>query len=92
MRWLPCELSHWYVAAGRFIGRHLVNILKTDRFWVRGVDLKNHEYAVSETYDFVIGDLRDPNFRRQVIDRRLDEVYQLTADMGGAQNRPRRDS
>lgn len=31
-----------------------------------------------------MGDLRDPYFVRQVIDRRFDEVYQLAADMGGA--------
>jgi nucleoside-diphosphate-sugar epimerase len=34
--------------------------------------------------DFVIGDLRDAAFCRQIIDRRFDEVYQLAADMGGA--------
>src|ERR1700730_12097424 len=70
--------------AGGFIGGHLVKRLKADCFWVRGVDLKNHEYTVSEADDFVIGDLRDPYFCRQVIDRRFDEVYQLAADMGGA--------
>jgi nucleoside-diphosphate-sugar epimerase len=70
--------------AGGFIGGHLVKRLKSDGFWVRGVDLKKHEYAVSEADDFVIGDLRDPYFCRHVIDRRFDEVYQLAADMGGA--------
>jgi nucleoside-diphosphate-sugar epimerase len=70
--------------AGGFIGGHLVNRLKADGFWVRGVDLKSHEYTVSEADDFVIGDLRDPYFCKQVIDRRFDEVYQLAADMGGA--------
>ena len=57
---------------------------KEDGFWVRGADLKNHEYAVSQADDFVIGDLRDPYFCKYVIDRRFDEVYQLAADMGGA--------
>ncbi len=70
--------------AGGFIGGHLVKHLKSDGFWVRGVDLKNHEYAVSEADDFIIGDLRDPYFCRQVIDRRFGEVYQLAVDMGGA--------
>lgn len=70
--------------AGGFIGGHLVKRLKREGFWVRGVDLKFHEYAESEADDFVIGDLRDPYFVRQVIDRRFDEVYQLAADMGGA--------
>jgi nucleoside-diphosphate-sugar epimerase len=70
--------------AGGFIGGHLVKRLKAEGFWVRGVDLKAHEYAESAADDFVIGDLRDPYFCRHVIDRRFDEVYQLAADMGGA--------
>ncbi|MGD9968709.1 MAG: NAD-dependent epimerase/dehydratase family protein [Hyphomonadaceae bacterium] len=70
--------------AGGFIGGHLVKRLKRDGFWVRGVDLKFHEYAETEADDFVIGDLRDPHFCKQIIDRRFDEVYQLAADMGGA--------
>jgi GDP-D-mannose 3', 5'-epimerase len=70
--------------AGGFIGGHLVKRLKAEGWWVRGVDLKRHEYAETEADDFVIGDLRDPYFCRHVIDRRFDEVYQLAADMGGA--------
>jgi GDP-D-mannose 3', 5'-epimerase len=70
--------------AGGFIGNHLVRRLKAEGFWVRGVDLKRHEYAESEADDFAIGDLRDPYFCRHVIDWRFDEVYQLAADMGGA--------
>jgi nucleoside-diphosphate-sugar epimerase len=70
--------------AGGFIGGHLVKRLKRDGFWVRGVDLKFHEYSESEADDFAIGDLREQSFVRQVVDRRFDEVYQLAADMGGA--------
>ncbi len=70
--------------AGGFIGGHLVKRLKAEGFWVRGADLKFHEFAETKADDFVIGDLRDPYFVRQVIDRRFDEVYQLAADMGGA--------
>ena len=70
--------------AGGFIGGHLVKRLKAEGFWVRGVDLKQHEYAETEADDFAVGDLRDPYFCRNVIDRRFDEVYQLAADMGGA--------
>ncbi len=70
--------------AGGFIGGHLVKRLKKDGFWVRGVDLKHHEYAETQADDFAVGDLRDPDFTRSVIDRRFDEVYQLAADMGGA--------
>ena len=70
--------------AGGFIGGHLVKRLKRDGLWVRGVDLKFHEFSESEADDFAIGDLRDPGFCRAVVDRRFDEVYQLAADMGGA--------
>ncbi len=70
--------------AGGFIGGHLVKRLKKERFWVRGVDLKHHEFAKSPTDDFVIGDLRDPVVCRNVTDQPFDEVYQLAADMGGA--------
>src|SRR5207253_6472284 len=70
--------------AGGFIGGHLVKRLKSEGFWVRGVDLKFHEYAATEADDFVIGDLREQTLVRSVIDRRFDEVYQLAADMGGA--------
>jgi len=70
--------------AGGFIGGHLVSRLKRDGFWVRGTDVKFHEYAESAADDFVVGDLREQVFVRTVIDRKFDEVYQLAADMGGA--------
>lgn len=70
--------------AGGFIGNHLVRRLKREGFWVRGVDLKYHEYSETVADDFVIGDLRDQTFVRDVLDRRFDEIYQLAADMGGA--------
>ena len=70
--------------AGGFIGGHLVNRLKNDGFWIRGVDLKFHEFSETKADDFVISDLRDQGFCRAIVDRRFDEVYQLAADMGGA--------
>jgi GDP-D-mannose 3', 5'-epimerase len=72
------------LGAGGFIGGHLVKRLKKEGFWVRGVDLKFHEYAETHADDFVVGDLREQDFCRSVIDRGFDEVYQLAADMGGA--------
>ena len=72
------------LGAGGFIGGHLVKRLKKEGFWVRGADLKFNEYAETEADDFVIGDLREQDFCRAVIDRRFDEIYQLAADMGGA--------
>ncbi|WP_255456311.1 NAD-dependent epimerase/dehydratase family protein [Parasedimentitalea denitrificans] len=70
--------------AGGFIGGHLARQLKREGVWVRGVDLKFHEYSVTEVDDFVMGDLREQDFVRSIIDRKFDEVYQLAADMGGA--------
>jgi nucleoside-diphosphate-sugar epimerase len=69
--------------AGGFIGGHLVKRLKAEGFWVRGVDLKYHEFAPSPADEFVIGDLREPRLVEQVVDG-INEVYQLAADMGGA--------
>jgi nucleoside-diphosphate-sugar epimerase len=72
------------LGAGGFIGSHLVKKLKSEGFWVRGVDLKYPEYWETAADDFVIGDLRDPQVVSKVIDQSFDEVYQLAADMGGA--------
>lgn len=70
--------------AGGFIGGHLVKRLKKEGYWVRGVDIKMHEYSKSQANEFVKGDLRDQKFCKKVLDRPFDEVYQLAADMGGA--------
>lgn len=70
--------------AGGFIGSHMVKRLKKEGFWVRGVDLKYPEFAETEADDFVIGDLREQQLCRSIVDRRFDEVYQFAADMGGA--------
>ncbi|SDE01154.1 Nucleoside-diphosphate-sugar epimerase [Mucilaginibacter pineti] len=70
--------------AGGFIGGHLVNQLKSEGYWVRGVDIKAHEYGNNNADDFVVGDLRDFEVCKALFDRPIDEVYQLAADMGGA--------
>ena len=69
--------------AGGFIGGHLVKRLKREGFWVRGVDLKRHEYSESHTDEFIVGDLRNPELVKAVVGG-IEEVYQLAADMGGA--------
>lgn len=70
--------------AGGFIGGHLVKRLKSEGYWVRGVDLKVHEYETSSADEFVVGDLRDPRLVEEVASEEIDEIYQLAADMGGA--------
>ncbi len=70
--------------AGGFIGGHLVNRLKKEGYWVRGVDLKENEYGNMNADEFIVGDLRDPILVKDVVTADLDEIYQLAADMGGA--------
>jgi len=70
--------------AGGFIGGHLVKKLKKEGAWVRGVDIKQHEFANSPADEFIIGDLTRQTVVENVLDQPFDEVYQLAADMGGA--------
>ena len=72
--------------AGGFIGGAMMKRLKKEGHWVRGVDLKEHEYFdCHEVADhFVVGDLRDPRVCDEVVTEDLDEIYQFAADMGGA--------
>ncbi|MCB0534917.1 MAG: NAD-dependent epimerase/dehydratase family protein [Lewinellaceae bacterium] len=72
------------LGAGGFIGSHLVQFLRQQNFWVKGVDLKYPDFSETHANTFIIGDLRDPYFVRYIIDQPFDEVYQLAADMGGA--------
>ncbi len=72
--------------AGGFIGGHLVTKLKRDGYWVRGVDIKAHEFAPTQADEFLLRDLRDLDDCRRALtlqDGTFDEVYQLGADMGG---------
>src|SRR5450759_4179491 len=80
-----CSMSKNILVAGAggFIGGHLVQRLKREGFWVRGVDLKHHEYSKLPADEFVLGDLRDQVVCTQVV-KGIDAVYQLAADMGGA--------
>ena len=58
--------------------------MKKENYWVRGVDIKKHEYTKSYADDFIKGDLRDTKIIKDVINKPFDEIYQLAADMGGA--------
>jgi nucleoside-diphosphate-sugar epimerase len=72
--------------AGGFIGGHLVKKLKHEGYWVRGADIKRHEFSPNSADEFLLLDLREqPNCEAamSVPGTRLDEVYQLAADMGG---------
>jgi nucleoside-diphosphate-sugar epimerase len=69
--------------AGGFIGHHLVNRLKAEGHWVRGVDLKHPEYQASLADEFEIRDLRRWDECLMATRDSIDEVYNLAADMGG---------
>jgi nucleoside-diphosphate-sugar epimerase len=71
--------------AGGFVAGHLVKRLKSEGYWVRGVDVKEPEFAASAADEFVVTDLRDRDAcsTALAVDGGLDEVYQLAADMGG---------
>jgi GDP-D-mannose 3',5'-epimerase len=72
--------------AGGFIGGHLVRKLQREGYWVRGVDIKDHEWSPNAADEFIRLDLRKDEDSRQALrlaDGAFDEVYQLAADMGG---------
>jgi len=72
--------------AGGFIASHLVKKLKTEGYWVRGVDIKRPEFSPTAADDFLLHDLRDQKQAEASFalkEGRFDEVYQLAADMGG---------
>ncbi len=73
--------------AGGFIGSHLVKRLKSEGYFVRGVDLKYPEFSASAADEFILADLRDTVQTNVVVKYRaensFDEVYQLAANMGG---------
>lgn len=72
--------------AGGFIGGHLVTKLKNEGYWVRGVDIKEHEFKAADADEFLVLDLREEENCVQALtldSGTFDEVYQLAADMGG---------
>jgi GDP-D-mannose 3', 5'-epimerase len=72
--------------AGGFIAGHLVERLKREGYWVRGGDIKAHEYRATAADEFMLLDLRRSEDCQQALSLgagTFDEVYQLAADMGG---------
>jgi len=72
--------------AGGFIGGYLTKKLKSAGYWVRGVDIKKHEFEPSDADEFLLLDLRKPENCEKALKVEggiFAEVYQLAADMGG---------
>ena len=66
--------------AGGFIGGHLVKWLKKEGYWVRGVDIKEHEFAFTAADEFLLLDLREEQNCQTALALNggtFDEVYQL---------------
>ena len=55
------------LGAGGFIGSHMVKRLKSEGYWVRGVDIKIPDFSESAADEFIRGDLRDYSFVERVI-------------------------
>ena len=75
------------LGAGGFIGSHMVKRLKSEGYWVRGVDIKYPEFSSTMADDFIEGDLCEPHLVESIIHvngKNFDEIYQFAADMGGA--------
>jgi GDP-D-mannose 3',5'-epimerase len=75
------------LGAGGFIGSHMVKSLKSENYFVRGVDLKKPEYGETIADEFIIFDLKESDkFKELLIHKNegFDEIYQFAADMGGA--------
>jgi nucleoside-diphosphate-sugar epimerase len=75
------------LGAGGFIGNAMVTRLKSENYWVRGVDLKNPEFSKTYADEFIVGDLRNFHLVDSVLSSLIsfDEIYQFAADMGGAE-------
>jgi len=73
--------------AGGFIGSHMVNFLKSENYFVRGVDLKYPDFDTTSADEFIIQDLSlQDSFEKLLVYEKnpFDEIYQYAADMGGA--------
>ncbi len=55
------------LGAGGFIGSHMVKRLKSEGYWVRGVDLKYPEFSETQADEFIVRDLSDQDNMNKVI-------------------------
>ena len=61
------------LGAGGFIGSHMVKRLKSEGYWVRGVDLHYPEFSSTHAHEFITGDLRDVDFVKRVLEFKGDQ-------------------
>lgn len=71
--------------AGGFIGSHLVSSLRSNGFYVIGVDIKYPEFQKSEAHEFYMCNLSNQTEVDNLFSTiQVKTIYQLAADMGGA--------
>ena len=81
----PVRVSRPHVlvtGAGGFIGHHLVSYLVGAGYRVRGVDLELPAFEPTRAHEFLLLDLRRPDYCAAAV-HGMDEVYHLAANMGG---------
>jgi nucleoside-diphosphate-sugar epimerase len=71
--------------AGGFIGSHLVKSLRAQGHYVVGADLHLPLFGETQCNEFYQYDLRNQRKVTKLITNDIDEIYQLAADMGGAE-------
>ena len=55
------------LGAGGFIGSHMVKRLKSEGYWVRGVDIKYPEFSETQADEFIIRDLSEQDNMNKII-------------------------
>jgi len=69
--------------AGGFIGAHLTRRLADEGSWVRAIVHTPRPFEGFEPDEQLVADLRDPDACAKAVLGGFDEIYQLSADMGG---------
>lgn len=72
--------------AGGFVGGHVAKDLRQRGYFVRGADIKAHQWSPDVCDEFLVLDLRNEENCRKALTLDggpFDEVYQFAADMGG---------
>lgn len=67
-----------------FIGSHLARRLAEEGHDVHGVDISPPRYQSADGIALTVADLRDPVMANTALAEPFDQIYQLSADMGGA--------
>jgi GDP-D-mannose 3',5'-epimerase len=62
-----CMKTALVLGAGGFIGSHMVKRLKSEGYWVRGVDIKYPEFSETHADEFIIRDISESDNMNKVI-------------------------